>query len=104
MDDEFIVQFSGRLKRLVEDCECTSLTVQAHKDYLVPDAFVSRLRSDDIWARLLEQEVFKSKKTIAANRLHVLLNYPMIFRKIIEGLSLQLWLLPFSQTTRQQLD
>ena len=30
-DDESIVQFSGRLKRLVEDCECTRLTVQAHK-------------------------------------------------------------------------
>ena len=29
-DNESIVQFSGRLKGLVEDCECTSLTVQAH--------------------------------------------------------------------------
>ena len=30
-DDESIVQFSGRLKRLVEDCECTSLIVQAQR-------------------------------------------------------------------------
>ena len=50
-DDESIVQFSGRLKRLVEDCECTSLSVQAHKDYLVRDALLSGLRSDDIRAR-----------------------------------------------------
>ena len=59
-DDEFIVQFSGRLKRLVEDLECTSLTVQAHKDYLVRDALISGLRSDDIRARLLELEDSKA--------------------------------------------
>ena len=59
-DDESIVKFSGRLKRLVEDCECTSLTVQAHKDYLVRDASISGLRSDDIRARLLELEDSKA--------------------------------------------
>ena len=53
-DDELIVQFSGKLKRLFEDCECTSLTVQAHKDCLVGDALISGLSSDDIRARLLE--------------------------------------------------
>ena len=55
-DDESIVLFSGRLKRLVDDCECTSLTVQAHKDFLVRDTLISGLRSDDIRARLLELE------------------------------------------------
>ena len=38
-DDESIVQFSGRQKRRVEGSECTSLTVRAHKDYLVGGAF-----------------------------------------------------------------
>ena len=51
-DDESILQFSRRLKRLVEDCECTSLTVQAHKEYLVRDALISGLRSDDIRATI----------------------------------------------------
>ena len=59
-DDESIVQFSGRLTRLVEDCECTSLTVQAHKDYLVRNALISGLRFDDIQARLLELEDSKA--------------------------------------------
>ena len=40
-DDQPIVQFSGRLKRLVEDCERTSLTVRAHKDFPVRDALIS---------------------------------------------------------------
>ena len=59
-DNEPIVQFSGRLKRLVEDCECTSLIIQAHKDYLVRDALISGLRFDDIRARLLELEDSKA--------------------------------------------
>ena len=59
-DDESIVQFSGRLNCLAEDCECTRLTVQAHKDYLVRDALISGLRSDDIRARLLELEDSKA--------------------------------------------
>ena len=59
-DEESIVQFSGRLKRLVEDCECTSLTVQAHKDYLVRDAIISGIRSVDICSRLLELEDSKA--------------------------------------------
>ena len=33
-DDESIVEFSGRPKRLVEDSEWTSLTIQAFKDYI----------------------------------------------------------------------
>ena len=52
-ENESIVQFSGRLKT-VEICECTSLTVQAHEDYLVRDALKIGLRCDDIQARLLE--------------------------------------------------
>ena len=40
----------------LEDCECTSLTVQALKNYLVRDALISGLRSDDNRARLLELE------------------------------------------------
>ena len=59
-DDDSIVQFYERLKRLVEDCECTSLTVQAHKDYLVRDALISGLRSDGIQSRLLELEDSKA--------------------------------------------
>ena len=58
--NQSIAQFYGKLKRLVEGCECTSLTVQAHEDYLVRDALISGLRSDDIRVRLLELEYSKA--------------------------------------------
>ena len=59
-DNGSIVKISGRLKRLFEDCESTSLTVQAHKDYLVRNALKSGLKFDDIRARLLELEDSKA--------------------------------------------
>ena len=55
-DNESIVQYSGKLKRIVEDCECTSLIVQAHNDELLRDALTYVFRSDDNQARLLELE------------------------------------------------
>ena len=57
-DKKSIVQLYARVKRLVEDCECTSLTVQAHKDYLLRDNLIPR--SDDIRASLLELEDSKA--------------------------------------------
>ena len=48
------------LKRLVEDCESTSRTVQAQNDYLERDGLKSGLRSDDTLARLLELEDSKA--------------------------------------------
>ena len=59
-DDESIVEFSGRLKGHVEDCESTSRTVQAHKDYLVRNGLLSGLRSDDNRARLSKLEDSKA--------------------------------------------
>ena len=54
------VAFSVELKRFVEDCQCTSCTVQAPKDYLIRAALLSECRSDDIRARLLEMEYAKA--------------------------------------------
>ena len=47
-DEESIIQFSRKLKRFVEDCECTSLTGQAHKDYLLRDALKSGIMSNSV--------------------------------------------------------
>ena len=104
-DDESVVQFSGRLKRLVEDCECNSLTVQARKDYLVRDALISGLRSDVIRARLLEQEASKadidSCKSLAC-AIELSSDFSKSFRSAES--STVAATKPFSQTTRQQLD
>ena len=51
--DESIVQFFGSLKLLVEDYECTSVNVQAPKDYVVRDGLLAGLRSGDIRARVM---------------------------------------------------
>ena len=104
-DDESIVQFSGRLKRLVEECECTSRTVQAHKDYLVRDAVISRLRSGDIRARLLELE--HSKAAIdscisGACAIELSGDFSKSFRSAESSTVAAAKL--FSQTTRQQPD
>ena len=40
-EDETVTQFFGRLKRLVENCECADLDIQQHKDYLTRDALVA---------------------------------------------------------------
>ena len=105
-DDESIEQFSGRLKRLVEDCECTSLTVQAHKDYLVRDALISRLMSDNIPARLLELE--DSKNDIdscisLACAIEPFSDFSKSFRSA-ESSTVAATTKPFSQTTRRQPD
>ena len=104
-DDESIVQFSGRLKRLVEDCECTSLTVQAHKDYLVRDALISGLRSDDIRARLLELEDSKADIDDCIS-LACAIELSSDFSKSFRGAesSTVAATKPFSQTTRRQPD
>ena len=73
-NDEPVVQFSGILKRLVEDSECTSLTVQAHKNYLIREALMPGLRSNDIRERLLKLEDYKVDidSSLSLDRLHVL--------------------------------
>ena len=104
-DDESIVQFSGRLKRLVEDCECTSLTVQAHKDYLVRDALISGLRSDDIRAKLLELEDSKADIDSCislACAIELSSDFSKSFRSAES--STVAATKPFSQTTRRQPD
>ena len=68
-DDKSIVQFSGSLK-LIEDCESTSLTVQAHKDYLVRDALISLNIRAQVWRH--------SSKTVGAGRLQVRHRYRTI--------------------------
>ena len=104
-DDESFVQFSRRLKRLVEDCERTSLTVQAVKDYLVRDALISGLRSDDIRARLLELEDSKADidSCIAlACAIELSSDFSKSFRSAESSTVAATKL--FSQTTRRQPD
>ena len=55
-EDETVTKFFGRLKSLVENCGCSDLDIQQHKDYLARDALIAGLRSDTIRARLLELE------------------------------------------------
>ena len=104
-DDESIVQFSRRLKRLVEDRECTSLTVQAHKDYLLRDALISGLRSDDIRARLLELQDSKAgiDSYISLACATELSSYFSKSFRSAESSTVAATK-PFSQTTRRQSD
>ena len=104
-DDESIVQFSGRLKRSVEDCECTRLTVQAHKDYLVRDALISGLKYDDIRARLLELEDSKADIDSCISlvcAIELCSDFSKSFRSAES--STVAAAKPFSQTTRRQPD
>ena len=89
MDYESIVQFSGRLKRLVEDCECTSLSIQAHNDYLVRDALISGFRSDDVRARLLELEDSKANIDSCIS-LACAIDLSSDFRNLFEAMNFQL--------------
>ena len=104
-DNESSAYFSGRLKRLVEDCECTSLTVQAHKDYLVRDALLSGLRSYDILARLLELEDSKAgidSRISLACAIELTSDFSKSFRSAAS--STVAATKPFSQTTQRQPD
>ena len=62
-----IVQVSGRLERLVEDREGTSLTVQAHKDYLVriPHVSAKDVSAKDVsakrWRRTFLQKIMPKR-------------------------------------------
>ena len=100
-DDESIVQFSGSLKRIVEDCECTSLTVQAHKDYLVREALISGLRSDYIRAGLLELEDSKANigSCISAWAIELYSDFSKSFKNAES--STVAATMPFSQKTRR---
>ena len=84
-DNESNVEFPGRLKRLAEDCECTSLTVQARKDYSVRETLITGLRSDVIWSWRTPRP-----KSLAAYHLLVLRNNQVTFRNLFEVLNLQL--------------
>ena len=104
-DDESIVQYSGRLKRLVEDCECTRLTVQAHKDHLVRDALLSGFSPDDIRARLLELQDSKADIDSCislACAIELSSDFSKSFRSAES--STVAATKPFYQTTRRQLD
>ena len=97
--------FFGRLKRLNEDCECTSLTVQAHEDYLVRNAQISGLRSDDIRARLLELEDSKADIDSCISLscgIELSNDFSKSFRSAESSTAAASK--PFSQTTRQQPD
>ena len=105
-DHESILPFSGRLKRLVEDCEYTSLTFQAHKDYLVRDTSISGLRSDDIRAWQLELEDcmadIDSCISLACAIIELSSDFSKLFR-CAESPTVAAAKL-FAQTTRQQPD
>ena len=104
-DNEPIVQLSGRLKRLVEDCESTSLTVQAHQNYLVRDALLLGLSSDDIRTRLLELEDSKADIDSCislACAIELSSDFSKTFRSAESSLVAAAKL--FSQKTRRQLD
>ena len=104
-DNESILQISGRLKRLVEDCGSTSLTVQAFEDYLVRDAVKSGLSSDDIRESLLELVEFQpdidSCKSLAC-AIELSCDFSKSFRSAKSSTAAAVK--PFSQTTQRHPD